>query len=199
MDHTSLLLAEDFSGDVLNATRWERCPEESRQGGAAIWADEMSFLDGEGHLVLRACWDADKECVKSGAIRTKGLFEAGLGYYEASVKFPVAKGIWGAFWLMCGDVMRVSGTAADGVEIDIVESINNEKGAYNFALHYDGYGEDLKSVKSGLQYDAPIYDGNFHLFGLDRGEDHYSFYIDGKEMWRVVRSRLKPATFGSCS
>ena len=45
MDHTSLLFAEDFSGDVLNATRWERCPAESRQGGylkltveAAAWA-----------------------------------------------------------------------------------------------------------------------------------------------------------------
>ena len=83
-------------------------------------------------------------------------------------------------------------TAADGVEIDIIESINNERGAYNLALHYDGYGEYLKSVKTGLIYDFNIYDGEFHLFALDRTANGYVFYIDGQEQWRVTPQECAP-------
>ena len=183
---------DDFDGNELDPTKWEICPEEKRQCGAAIWDDAMAYLDGEGHVILRAEWDPEKKCVRSGAVRTKRRFEYGFGYYEASIKFPVAKGIWGAYWLMCGDVEKVSGTAADGVEIDIIESILNDRGGYNFALHYDGYGEDLKSVKSGTLYDLDIYDSEFHLFALDRREDRYAFYIDGKEIWRVTPDRCAP-------
>ena len=191
MENTILFL-DDFDGGDIDRTRWERCPEEARQGGAAIWNDAMSYLDGRGHLVLRAEWDNENKCVRSGAVRTKGLFEGGFGFYEASIKFPVAKGIWGAFWLMCGNVASVSGTAADGVEIDVIESINNERGTYNLALHYDGYGDSLKSVKTGLICDQKIYDGSFHLFALDRSEGGYVFYIDGKEQWRVSPDTCAP-------
>ena len=192
MEKAQLLFFDDFKENTLDASKWELCPEQSRQGGAAFWDDRMTFFDGTGHLVLRAEWDGAAGGIRSGGIRTKDRFEGGFGYYEASIKFPVAKGIWGAFWLMCGAVERVSGTAADGVEIDIVESIFNDRGGYNAALHYDGYGADLKSVKSGTRYDADIYDGNFHTFALDRTADHYAFYIDGEEFWHVTPDECAP-------
>ena len=78
-----------------------------------------------------------------------GMLLAGYGYYEASIKFPYAPGTWGAFWMMCGNVSGVDGSAADGVEIDIIESIGNDWGACNSALHWDGYGDDHKQVSSG--------------------------------------------------
>ena len=105
----NLLFEDNFDGDTLDDDKWERCPEWERQGGLDVWDNEMSFLDGEGHLILRAEWDADAARVKSGAVRTNGCFSSGYGYYEASIKFPYAPGTWGAFWMMCGRQLPTDG------------------------------------------------------------------------------------------
>jgi hypothetical protein len=90
----NLLFEDDFDGTELDTSKWELCPEWKRQGELDIWEHDMTSLDGEGHLVLRAEWDDQKSRVKSGAIRTYELFTAGYGYYEASIKFPIAPGTW---------------------------------------------------------------------------------------------------------
>ena len=74
----------------------------------------------------------------------------------------------------------------DGTEIDIVESIFNERGRYNAAYHWDGYGSQLKSLNSGSNRKLPvdIYDGEFHVFALDWSPSEYIFYVDGIEYWR---------------
>jgi beta-glucanase (GH16 family) len=190
---SNLIFEDDFDGTTLDNTKWELCPEWERGGGMSVWDDTMTSLDGNGHLVLRAVWDPEAGRVKAGAVRTLGLFSAGYGYYEASIKFPVAHGIWGAFWMMCGDVSTVDGSAADGVEIDIVESIHNEYGACNHALHWDGYGDGHKTVSSGEILDHSIYDGEFHTFALERTEKAYVFYIDGK-----MTSRVSPQLCAPC-
>ena len=187
----TILLDENFDGDTLDKSVWRTCPEWVRHDGINVWEKDLAYLDGEGHLVLRAEWDSEAEVIRSGAIRSMGLFEAGYGYYEASIKFPVVEGVWGAFWLMCGEMDRVDGSAADGVEIDIIETIRNEQGLCNSALHYDGYGIDLKSFNSGSKY-YNIYDGEFHTFALDRDETGYTFYIDGEVTWRVAASKCAP-------
>ena len=111
-----LLFEDNFDGTELDSTKFMRCPEWKRQGELCIWDEDMSYLDGEGHLVLRAEWDEKKGRVKSGGVRSEGIFTAGYAYYEASIAFPVAYGIWGAFWMMCGDVYAEDGSAADGVD-----------------------------------------------------------------------------------
>ena len=188
----NLLFEDDFDGTELDTSKWELCPEWKRQGELDIWEHDMTSLDGEGHLVLRAEWDDQKSRVKSGAIRTYELFTAGYGYYEASIKFPIAPGTWGAFWMMCGDVFSEENGAADGVEIDIIESIGNERGACNHALHWDGYGEAHRTENSGELFDYNIYDGQFHIFGLERTEEAYIFYIDDKESWRADADTCTP-------
>ena len=188
----NLLFEDTFDGTELDDDKWELCPEWDRQGGMDVWDNTMTSLDGSGHLVLRAAWDADEERVRSGAVRTNGRFHAGYGYYEASIKFPVAPGTWGAFWMMCGNVAGVDGSAADGAEIDIIESINNEANACNHALHWDGYGDDHKQAGPGQFFDKNIYDGQFHTFGLERTPEYYVFYIDGKETWRASADVCAP-------
>ena len=93
---------------------------------------------------------------------------------------------------VCGNVSGVDGSAADGVEIDIIESIGNDWGACNSALHWDGYGDDHKQVSSGELYNHGIYDGEFHTFALERTADGYIFYIDGKETWRATPDMCAP-------
>lgn len=182
---------ENFDGTTLNKNVWEKCPEWVRHDGGSIWDNRMSSLDGEGHLVLRAEWDAENNRVNCGAIRSKGLFEYGYGYFEASIKLPVITGVWGAFWINCGNISSVDGSAADGVEIDVIESIYNDLGYCNSALHWDGYYSAHQEVNSGhMTYD--IYDGNFHLFAVERTEKGYVFYIDGVVVWRVYPYQCAP-------
>ena len=182
---------EDFDGTTLNRSVWEKCPEWIRHDGGSIWDYSMTSLDGDGHLVLKAEWDEKNQYVRCGAIRSKGLFEYGYGYYEASIKFPVVPGVWGAFWINCGNIAGIDGSAADGVEIDVIESIYNDKGYCNAALHWDGYFSAHKEANSGhMTYD--IYDGNFHLFAVDRTPSGYTFYIDGVVVWSVYSYQCAP-------
>ena len=81
--------------------------------------------------------------------------------------------------------------ARDGVEIDIIETIANERGASNSALHWDGYASAHQSLNSG-EYGFDIYDGRFHTFGLDRTSEGYSFYVDGALAWQVTDGRCSP-------
>ena len=185
------VFVETFDGDTLNRANWSKCPEWIRHDGGSIWSNDMTSLDGDGHLVLKAMWDEENQRVKCGAIRSKGLFEYGYGYYEASIKLPVACGVWGAFWINCGNIGGVDGSAADGVEIDVIESIYNDKGYCNAALHWDGYYSAHKTVHSGhMTYN--IYDGEFHLFAVERTSYAYIFYIDNVEVWRVYPYQCAP-------
>lgn len=193
MPKATLLFEDNFDGDELDGTKWTRCPEYVRREHN-VWNDEMSFLDGNGHYVSKMVWDEENRRVVSGGIHTQGNFEHGYGYYEASIKFPNAPGTWGAFWIMAGDTKHVDGSAADGVEIDIIESIGNQKGVYNHNLHWDGYGEDHKEYKPQIRNKVNIYDGEFHTFGLLRNEEGYFFYIDG-----VLSARAYAYSCATCS
>ncbi len=195
-----LLYEEGFEGTSFLGKKWGKCPEWERQGGS-VWDDDMSYLDG-GYLVLRAEWDESLDKVRCGAVRTivpnqnykSTVNKFGLGYYEALIKFPLDAtdntkgpvGIWCAFWMMCGDVGNVDGSSADGVEIDIIESIHSENGAYNTSMNWDGYGENKKYIASGAMYSSKIYDGEFHKIALERTEKECIFYIDGEEIWRIT-------------
>ena len=189
MDHAKLIFEDNFEGTDLNPAKWARCPEWIRCNGLCIWNNAMTYLDGEGHLVLRMEWDEEGKRVRSGAVWTNGIFEHTFGYYEARIKFPVVPGTWGAFWLMLGDLNRP--TAAEGLEIDVVESIFNEKGNYQSVFHWNY--PDLHSFPIVRdQSEINVYDGEFHTFGVHRAEDSYTFYVDGKPAGHVTADKCLP-------
>jgi len=198
-----LLFYDEFDGDRLNYKKWDTCPNWDRQG-RSTWDDDLVSVS-DGYLRLGFVRDTDlgekktsnkndaKNWIRAGAIRTMSqnnidiLFENTFGYYEASIKFPQVRGMWGAFWLMSPTqwILTEKGGAI-GTEIDIVESIFNEKGKYNCALHWDGYGDQHKGTGSGdkMAPDINIYDGEFHVFAMDWSPNEYIFYVDGIEYWR---------------
>ncbi len=177
----------EFRGEEINPV-WKKCKESVRQDGS-WWADDMSKVDGEGHLVLSAKWDDSlndgEGYLRAGAVQTADLsrnptYAPGYGYYEAKIKFPkIHKFTWGAFWQMAGDVFSIENGAADGIEIDIMESIGNEIGSVQPALHWDGYRESHKTLNKPL-FDHNVYDGEWHIFGCQRDAEGYRFFIDDK-------------------
>jgi beta-glucanase (GH16 family) len=201
-----LIFSDDFDGTSLDKTKWDFCPNWDRQG-RSTWMDDMvSVSDGYLHLKFKrdAVLGANKtddpatnsNWIRAGAIRTRPksgsnfLFQNSYGYYEASIKFPQIKGTWGAFWLMSPTVDKdLTNGGEEGTEIDIVETIHNEEGKFNAALHWNGYVEGIhKSVSSGEKYKSVpvnIYDGEFHTFALRWMPSEYVFYVDDHEFWRV--------------
>ena len=184
-----LLFQDNFEGTELNPAQWTRCPEWLRCNGHCLWQHDMTYLDGIGHLIIRMEWDEENKRVLSGAVTTSGLFEQSFGYYEARIQFPFAPGTWGAFWLMLGNLNRP--TAAEGLEIDVVESIGNDRGLYQSVLHWNY--PDLHShpiLRDGSAIN--VYDGAFHTFGVHRAEDGYTFYVDGQEAGHVTPEQCEP-------
>ena len=177
----------DFNGSL--GSIWYKCPEGNRHDGS-YWEDDMTSFDSEGNLVLSAQWNSSKSTLLTGAVCTmtksySTKYSAGYGYYEARVKFPNDhKGAWGAFWQMAGNVSSTSNGAADGVEIDFIESIGNDSGKCQSALHWDGYGDAHKSTDE-VYLAHNLYDGNWHTIGCERTASGYKFYIDGRLMWTV--------------
>jgi len=197
----NMIFEDNFDGDSLDLTKWRLEDEQYRQG-RSYWSDSMTKVEN-GSLVLGIQRDStgensggfgegDKNFVLSGAVSTRGVFTNTYGYYEANIKFPVVSGTWGAFWMYGDTVGGTDYQGVDGTEIDIVESIGNDKGESSSNLHWDGYGDAHKTIGSGsyslIGYASPtgIYDGEWHKFAMDWSPDYYIFYIDDKEMWRVT-------------
>lgn len=196
-----LLFYDEFDGDRLDYSKWDCCPNMDRQG-RSTWDENLVSVDG-GCLHLGFARDIDlgksktsegsisENWIRAGAIRSMSqnnvdiIFENTFGYYEARVKFPVIRGMWGAFWLMSPTQGILTDAGVIGTEIDIVESIFNDKQCYNAALHFNGYGSEHKGISSeGAKLPVNIYDGEFHLFALDWSPREYIFYVDGIEFWR---------------
>ena len=174
-----LTFMDSFNGHYLDETKWAYCPNWERDD--CIWMEDAAYLE-DGALILAVTGDGVP--YHAGAIRTRGLFEQVYGYWEIRAKLPQAEGINAAFWLMCDGAghAEVSG-AADGVEIDIIESPHHDWSQVQHALHCDGYEEAHKTLNHPI--DIPgIYDDAWHTFALEWTPEGYYFYIDGEETWK---------------
>ncbi|MFA9391575.1 MAG: family 16 glycosylhydrolase [Prolixibacteraceae bacterium] len=167
---------------------WEYNRRNNPNGPDGWWDKEDVYQDGEGNLVIRIRKvenrndDNDAYDYSVGTISSKGKFEKAYGIYEIRCKLPAKSGWWVAFWMTQGDVWSLDNATTDGVEVDIMEGFgwNN---SINHAFHWDGYGEDHKSIDHRIEVEG-IHDG-FHIYRLEWNPDEYIFFIDGKETWRT--------------
>jgi len=175
---------DEFSGEILDETKWSHvCENCQRKGG--YWTSDAAYLDGHGSLVVETYEEGG--LYYDGAIRTKDKFEHAFGYYEARIKLHSECGHWPAFWLMTGRVGSIGDGGRDGAEIDIMEkpwATGLTKCFTNHALHWDGYGPEGQSAER-VSITPGIMDG-YHTYGLWWSPDEYVFYIDGREVWRTA-------------
>jgi beta-glucanase (GH16 family) len=127
----------------------------------------------------------------SGRIRTKGLFSQAYGRFEASIKLPLGKGIWPAFWML-GDDSDSVGWPKCG-EIDIMENIGEPSTIYS-TLHGPGYsGAHGISAKFALPAGEAVNTG-FHLYAVEWGPKDIKFFFDDKLIAERTPADLPPAT-----
>ena len=176
-----LTFLDEFSKKKLDDSNWEYCPEWERSDRGGKWDPKCANVD-DGELVLSVIYDDEAGCYKSGAIRTKGIFDQAYGYFECSMRVQNVPGFWSAFWMMCGNVGSIENDGVDGTEIDIMEAFNAKTFGINHALHWNGYGEHHKS-EGTAEYREDLYDGEFHTYSMRWSPEGYKWYIDGELMW----------------
>jgi beta-glucanase (GH16 family) len=142
-----------------------------------------AFLDGSGHLVLRAQRNADGVWT-SARINTVGLKSFQYGRIEARMKLPVGAGLWPAFWLLGANFNTVEWPASGSV--DVVESVSlspNANGLGPSMIRSTLHGPNY-SKENGLWHDlvlpngARVDDGSFHTYGVIWSPGMMQFYVD---------------------
>ena len=139
---------------------------------------ENAALDGQGQLVITARQEEYMgKRYTSARLKTQGKFERTYGRYEARMRLPRGQGIWPAFWMLGGDIARVSWPGCG--EIDIMENIGREPSRVHGTLHGPGY-----SGGSGIGAPFDLADGAafadaFHVFAIEWEDEVVRWYVDG--------------------
>ncbi len=142
-----------------------------------------AFLDGAGHLVIRAL-KGPTGAWTSARITTRGLRDFQYGRIEARMKFPVGAGLWPSFWLL-GANFATAGWPASG-SVDIAENVS-------LTARTNGLGPTMiRSTLHGPRYyggnglwndyklpnGARVDDGSFHTYGEIWSPGMIQFYVD---------------------
>ncbi|MCU1527311.1 MAG: glycoside hydrolase family 16 [Frondihabitans sp.] len=151
-----------------------------------------SSVDGSGNLALTARReqatgpDGIQRQYTSARLTTQGKLEIQPGsYVEATIKAPVGKGVWPAFWLI-GTNQATVGWPACG-ELDVLEGQGATPTVAYSALHASATADPSKDASfgwgdAGGAYDlgTPL-DSGFHTYGVYFDGSTVRFYIDRTE------------------
>ncbi len=187
----ALVFDEEFDGDQLNTAIWS-----SHDGGGVrkggYWTLDQTKVE-DGNLVITTQYLQDGEFGPgwyTGAIDTANSFAPTYGYFECRCILPKGEGLWSAFWLINPNAGKVSDTAENGAEIDIMESPfwdlgGSESWRITQNIHYSGYSLQTKYYNVGvMKLDNDPYE-NYNTYGLLWTPDEYIFYINGNEVART--------------
>jgi beta-glucanase (GH16 family) len=142
------------------------------------------FLDGEGHLVIRALKSGQGPIgaqYTSGRVQTKGSFQLKTGRLEVRAKLPAGIGSFPGII-----TMGVEGGWPQCGELALVEQYGQDKSWFYSSAYADstaGSGD-----KRNVRYDFPnetTASSEFHVYAMDWYGDHIVFQVDGEEIMRT--------------
>ncbi|MGK0412151.1 MAG: beta-glucanase (GH16 family) [Polaribacter sp.] len=128
----------------------------------------------------------------SAKLLTKGIYQSKYGRYEARIKMPWGQGLWPAFWLLGDDSNGAVAWPQIG-EIDIMEYVGQEPTITNGSIHGPGYSGGEAITKS-YELEGDRFDTNFHIFGIEWGENYINYYVDDVLYNQITPSDLPEGT-----
>ena len=176
--------SDEFESEKLDRKNWEYCLQQQRQDAGGWWSNECSTFENGNYVIT--CTTKNGTPI-SGGIRSRGKFEQTYGLYNIRFKVEKAEGLWYAFWLMTDRMSdeTVGNGAVDGAEIDIIEIVPHEKSYYT-TIHWDGYGDYLKSRHpAGKTINDSFYD-TYHDLWFLWDENGYRLYMDGTDSAQLI-------------
>jgi beta-glucanase (GH16 family) len=187
---------EDFnslsvSGHPEDHQRWFAHTPWGGDFGDAAFTDpqpDFPFSVRNGILRIEARKEADNKW-RSGLLASAHPDGTGFaqryGYFEARAKLPKGLGVWPGFWL---NANQQRGVKDPGVEIDVLEYYGQFPDGFHSSVHiWDNSGAGDNRVSDHV---TPVVygslDSDFHTYGVDVEPDWVIFYLDRREIWRVV-------------
>jgi beta-glucanase (GH16 family) len=136
-----------------------------------------------GTLVIEARKEGD--VVTSARLVTCESWK--YGRFEVVAKVPAGVGTWPAAWLL-NDRHRYNQCAWPLCgEIDIMEHVGFDPGVFHFTMHT---AENNHVLNTQLSRKVCLLesDPRFHTFALDWTADKLEFFLDGDEVYQVIRT-----------
>jgi beta-glucanase (GH16 family) len=188
----TMTFCDNFDGTELDNTKWEKVPESNRQDLDNVWDDDMSYLDGAGHLVIEMSYDSEHSKHVSGGVRTKGKFEQTYGYFEARCQLNQIDGYWSAFWLLYSQPSIIDGNGSNDTEIDVMEFPHASNDIVYNSIHWDDYGVDHKHISKSKLCEGV--GSGYHTFGVLWDSNGYTYYIDGQVFNTISKDEVGGCT-----
>lgn len=193
-----LVWSDEFDGDTLqqvDSTKWTydigRGDNGWGNGELQYYTDRTknAFLDGDGHLVLRAFREDYKGATYTSArVKTKSKMEQKYGKFEARIQPPTGLGIWPACWMLGSNIDRVGWPQCG--EIDIMEVIGEERNEIHGSLHGPGHSAG-EAISATYTLPEGQMDEDFHIFSVEWDADSIVFFVDNEAYQTVRRSEIR--------
>jgi beta-glucanase (GH16 family) len=136
-----------------------------------------SFLDGNGHLVIRVTKDGNTH--QSARLKTAGKFSQYRGTFEARIKLNVEPGLWPAWWAMGSKGGPRSG------EVDMLENYGRDH-AETTVWTPNKAGTGMEQEKHA---NVPVDDG-WHTWRMQWDGTGFTFCKDGVKYLTVTPAQL---------
>lgn len=180
-----LVWQDEFSGTVLDTTKWNYRAEGTKRHYATVNRQTIS-LDGQGHLAISVLKNEDGS-YSVGQTGTEGIFETTYGYFECRAKMNQSIGPHVAFWLQSPDIHKTGDNPAlNGSEVDVFEYHRVTPDTVHHNIHWNGYGPEHHRIGKMINY--PDIDNGFHTFGMLWTKEKYVFFVDGQKTWETTHA-----------
>jgi len=190
IDGWSLVWSDEFEGDELDPSNWNRQVEPAGRFNDE-WQrytdnPENAFVQ-DGNLVIRALHvDAEHGMNQytSARLNTAGKQAWTYGKIMARIKLPHGQGIWPAFWTLGANISENGGDTpwpASG-EIDILELYGTRSDAVVEAnIHYaDSTGSHAMLGAIPFELEEGRFADDFHVFEIEWNEQEIIWSVDGQ-------------------
>lgn len=177
----NLVFEENFEGDQLDMNIWDY----EIGTGADGWGNrELQYYTDrpenikveDGILTITARQESFQGSgYTSARILTKDKYSQRYGRIEARMKMPWGRGLWPAFWMLGENIDEV-GWPQTG-EIDIMEYRGQDPTIVHGSVHGPGYSAG-EAVTKTYNLENDRFDTDFHVFGIEWGENYINYYVD---------------------
>jgi len=132
-----------------------------------------SFLDGNGHLVIKTYLSGGTYFSARMKTQLNGSFghEFTYGRVEARIQIPTSQAIWPAFWMMGDNGVTWPGRG----EIDIMENNGAKPTQIKGTIHGIGYANTGLGVHSNS---TTPFTNDYHIYGMIWSPFQIQFYVD---------------------
>ncbi len=189
-----LVWADEFNGATLDTSKWNYWLAGPRRD-AINTASAVSVSSGK--LVITTYTASGTHY--TGMIATDNKFRTKFGYWEASIDWNDAPGMWSAYWMQSPTMgADISDPVTSGCEIDIAEHRSIDSGGTDISgkvqanIHWNGYGAAHQSQGSGNVGSG--LNAGLHTYGFKWTASAYDFTIDGVTKWTGGSSPVSHST-----